>query len=113
MNLSRIKDLLSAKLMTDQSDLTLECSRACSSDLMSDVLAFSRDKSILLTGLMNIQVIRTAEMMDIKAVIFVRGKVPTADIIKLANDMDIIVLCTNFALYETSGILYSNGLGRD
>lgn len=111
MTLGEIKTLLKAELMTEDTDLSMECIRACSSDLMSDVLAFSKDKSILLTGLMNIQVVRTAEMMDIKAIIFVRGKTPGPEIVRLANTMDIALLWTQYALYEASGLLYTNGLG--
>ncbi|MEA4815639.1 hypothetical protein SDC9_136491 [bioreactor metagenome] len=112
MTLSDVVKLLKAKVMTENADLSAECYRACGADLMSDVLAFSKDKSILLTGLMNIQVVRTAEMMDIKTIIFVRGKIATPEIISLAKEMEITILCTDYPLYEACGILYSKGLGN-
>lgn len=111
MRLRKIIELLNADFITKDNGQDFECSCACSSDLMSDVLAFSKEKTILLTGLNNIQVIRTAEMMDIKVVIFVRGKMPSDEISCYAHEKDIIVLATNIAMYEASGILYSNGLG--
>lgn len=112
MTLGEVVKLLKAKVMTENTDLDTECYRACGADLMSDVLAFSKDKSILLTGLMNIQVVRTAEMMDIKVIIFVRGKTPPPEIISLANEMEISILCTDYPLYEACGLLYSQGLGN-
>ena len=84
---------------------------ASSSDMMSDILAFVQNQSVLITGLMNVQVIRTAEMMDMKCVVFVRGKVPDETIIELAEDSGICVLATKHTMYEASGILYNNGLG--
>ena len=77
---------------------------------MSDVLAFVKDQSLLLTGLINSQVIRTAEMMDILAVCFVRGKVPTEDVIELAKEKGIAILSTEYPLYLSCGKLYSEGL---
>ena len=113
MTLDRIKELLDAKLLTKMHEANLNCRFACSSDLMSDVLAFSKDKSILLTGLINIQVVRTADMMDIKVIIFVRGKEPSKDIIDIAEAREIVILSTKYSLFEASGRLYSNGLGCD
>lgn len=113
MTLDRIRELLNAQLMTKAQECCFDCRFACSSDLMSDVLAFSKDKSILLTGLVNIQVVRTADMMDIKVIIFVRGKMPSKDIIDLAEAREIVILSTKYSLFEASGMLYSNGLGRD
>ncbi|OPX83858.1 MAG: DRTGG domain protein [Pelotomaculum sp. PtaB.Bin104] len=80
-------------------------------NLMSDVLTYAREKSVLLTGLVNPQVIRTAEMIDAVCVVFVRGKIPGEDIIKLAEKHNIPLLYTNFRLYESCGLLYKAGLG--
>ena len=77
---------------------------------MSDVLAYVKDKGLLLTGLMNLQVIRTAEMMDINAICFVRGKKPSQDLIDLANDTNLVLMGTEYPLYVSSGKLYNNGL---
>ena len=79
---------------------------------MSDVLAFVDDQALLLTGLINPQVVRTASMMDMKAIIFVRGKTPGEDILELAEECDISILSTEKPMYVSSGILYSNGLHK-
>ncbi len=113
MLLSDIKKLLDAKVLTQESAedlLNKDIHTACGCDLMSDVLAFVKDQSLLLTGLINAQVIRTAEMMDIVAVCFVRGKLPAEDVIELANEKGITILSTELPLYISCGKLYSEGL---
>lgn len=117
MLLSDIKSILNADVLSGEDIPTLsekEIHTACGCDLMSDVLAFVKDQSLLLTGLINSQVIRTAEMMDIVAVCFVRGKTPPADVIELAKEKDITILSTSYPLYVACGKLYSQGLrGRE
>lgn len=113
MKLKEIKEAIDAELLTEEHFLSVECNRACCSDLMSDVLAFSKAKCVLMTGLVNIQVVRTAEMMDIKAIIFVRGKMPGKELIELAESKNIAVLTTKKTMFEASGILYLHGLGRE
>lgn len=111
MKLSEIKELLNCQCITGQELMNdYEVNRAFGSDLMSDVLAFSDCNTLLLTGLINPQVIRTAEMMDISAIVFVRGKQPSQETIKLAKENDKILLCTPLILYTSCGILYANGL---
>ena len=110
MVISTIKDLLEAKIICNDGGLSHEVYSACGSDMMSDVLAYVKDQAVLLTGLINSQVIRTAEMMDMKCIVFVRSKLPTAEMIELANEGDIVLLATDKRLYEACGILYSNGL---
>ena len=83
---------------------------ACGADLMSDVMAFVKDKVLLLTGLVNSQVIRTAELLDIHAIIFVRGKVPGRDMIEMANDSDIVLAGTKHPMFISCGKLYEAGL---
>ena len=78
--------------------------------MMSDVLAYVKDQAVLITGLVNSQVIRTAEMMDMNCVVFVRSKMPTAEMIALAEESGIVLLATEKRMYEACGILYSNGL---
>ncbi|MDR1066418.1 MAG: hypothetical protein LBL35_03150 [Clostridiales bacterium] len=85
---------------------------ACGADLMSDVLAFSKERVVLLTGLVNLQVIRTAEMMEIKAILFVRGKEPTREMKSLAEEKSILLMSTKYSMYFSCGILYQKGLGR-
>ena len=110
MKLSEIKEILSAEILTAETE-ELNINTACGCDLMSDVLAFVKDQSLLLTGLINPQVIRTAEMMDIVAVCFVRGKRPPEDVIELAKESGIAVLTTDYPLYTACGKLYEKGLG--
>jgi len=117
MLLSEIKSILDARVLSGEDDSTLsgkEIFTACGCDLMSDVLAFVKDQSLLLTGLINSQVIRTAEMMDIVAICFVRGKIPPEEVIELAKEKNITILSTDHPLYHSCGVLYQNGLkGQD
>lgn len=109
MTINNIKDLLDAHILCG-SNLDEEVLSACGSDMMSDVLAFVKDRAVLLTGMVNSQVIRTAEMMDMVCIIFVRNKKPSPAMIELAEDCGISLLCTSKRMYEACGILYSNGL---
>lgn len=110
MKISTIKELLSAEVVTCEEGLSRHVYSACGSDMMSDVLAYVKDQAVLLTGLVNSQVIRTAEMMDMNCIVFVRSKMPTAEMIELAKESDIVLLATSKRMYEACGILYSNGL---
>lgn len=110
MKLSEVKEILDAKVLTKDASLDDEVNSACGSDLMSDVLAFVKDKALLLTGLVNPQVVRTAEMMDISTIVFVRGKIPDDALISLAESKDIVLMSTEFPLFLACGRLYSNGL---
>jgi len=113
MKLSEVKETISATVLAGEENLNREVMSACGSDLMSDVLAFVKDQALLLTGLVNSQVIRTAEMMDMKAVVFVRGKVPSKEIIELAQEANIVLMTTEMPLYLTCGVLYSKGLYKE
>jgi predicted transcriptional regulator len=110
MKISEIKDLLGAEVLCGSENLGTEIHTACGSDMMSDVLAYVKDQAVLLTGLVNAQVIRTAEMMDMKCIVFVRSKRPSQDMIDLAEESGMVVLTTPRRMYEACGILYSNGL---
>ena len=110
MKIGEIKELLSAEVLCGEDQLECQVYSACSSDMMSDVLAFVKDQAVLLTGLVNPQVIRTAEMMDMKCVVFVRKKVPGEDIIELARDSGIVLMRSDLRMFEACGILYSAGL---
>lgn len=110
MTIANIKEILDAKLLTPEADLQTEIHTGCGSDMMSDVLAYVKDQSLLITGLNNLQVIRTADMMDIHCVIFVRNKIPDEVILKLAQERDIAVLVTNKTMFTTCGMLFSEGL---
>lgn len=110
MTLREVKELLEAEIITGAEYLEREVKTAFACDLMSDVLAFVDDKTLLLTGLVNSHTIRTAEMMDISAVVFVRGKKPEHDTIRLAEENEIAIMSTPHIMYVSSGILYSKGL---
>ena len=110
MKINEIKDLLGAEVLCCEENLGREVYSACGCDLMSDVLAYVKDQAVLLTGLVNPQVIRTAVMMDMVCIIFVRSKTPTEEMLNLARDNGIVIMCTDKRLYEACGIIYSNGL---
>lgn len=110
MKISRIAELLHAEVVSGMDLLDNDVHSACGSDMMSDVLAFVKDQAVLLTGLVNPQVIRTAEMMDMICIVFVREKRPTEEMIRLAQDAGIVLMATDKRMYEACGILYSNGL---
>lgn len=111
MTINDIKDLLDAQVLCGEEHLDKEVHSACGSDMMSDVLAYVKDQAVLLTGLVNAQVIRTAEMMDMICIVFVRSKQPTPEMIELAKESGVAVLTTPKRMYEACGILYSSGLG--
>lgn len=110
MKLNRIKDILDAKVLAGDDLLDREIDYAFGADLMSDVLAFVNEKTLLLTGLTNPQVVRTAEMMDMLAIVYVRGKTPDKASLELAQRNGMTIMCTPYTLYTTSGLLYSEGL---
>lgn len=110
MNLKQVQKTLSASVLTELPWEEIEVHSACGCDLMSDVLAFVKDQGLLLTGLVNPQVIRTAEMMDIRVIVFVRGKTPGPEILSLAESMDMILMTTSHPLYTACGLLYEQGL---
>ncbi|MBR4136349.1 MAG: hypothetical protein IKU03_08080 [Bacteroidales bacterium] len=108
MTLQEIASLVQAKVITGEEFLDREVECVFASDLMSDVLTIKdHDGLLLLTGLCNLQSMRTCEMADIQMVIVVRGKVVTEDMIEIAQDNDIVLLSTSYSMYKTSGILYN------
>jgi predicted transcriptional regulator len=110
MKLSQLITLVNGKLLTDQTPVDIEVAGAMGADLMSDVLASIKPEAVLLTGLCNPQVIRTATIADIHAIVLVRGKQPDVETIKLADEENIPLITTEFGLFEACGILYQAGL---
>ena len=110
MKINAIQELLGAKVLCCEESLNKHVYSACGCDLMSDVLAYVKDQAVLLTGLVNPQVIRTAVMMDMVCVVFVRSKMPSEEMLELAKDSGIVIMTTDKRLYEACGLLYSNGL---
>ena len=110
MKIQQIAELLNAKILCGEDRLDGTVKSACGCDMMSDVLAFVKDQAVLITGLCNPQVVRTAEMMDMKCIVFVRGKMPPQNVIDLADESGIVVMATNERMYVACGKLYANGL---
>ena len=110
MTINDVCNLINAEIVYGEGETVLNPPKGYASDMMSDVLAFVSDHSLLLTGLVNEQVIRTAAMLEIKGVIIVRGKTPTPGMLSLAEQNAIAVLRTEHSLFESCGILYNNGV---
>lgn len=110
MKLAEVQKAIEAEVLCGAEWLDREVWSACGSDLMSDVLAFTKEQTLLLTGLTNIQVIRTAEISDLACILFVRGKRPGHDVIELARKKGIPLLLTKRSMYEACGLLYRDGL---
>jgi predicted transcriptional regulator len=110
MTIGEIAKFINARILTGEDLLGKEVRTACGSDLMSDVLAFIKNQSVLITGLTNAQAVRTAEMMDIVCIVIVRGKQPSPEMLSLADESGIALLSTDYSLHTTCGILYGNGL---
>ncbi|MGI6368041.1 MAG: DRTGG domain-containing protein [Anaerolineae bacterium] len=110
MKLQKILGVIDGQVLSAGADLDIEVEMACGADLMSDVLAFTHSGTLLMTGLTNPQVVRTSEMAGIKAIVFVRGKTPPPETIRLAEMMGIPLLTSRFTMYETCGLLYAQGL---
>lgn len=110
MTLAEVLAAIEGKLISKNADLSLEVAMACGADLMSDVLAFTHAGTLLMTGLTNPQVVRTAEMAGIAAIVFVRGKLPPPETIALAEEKGIPLLASKYTMYETCGRLYQLGL---
>ena len=113
MDLYEIRDILSATVLCGEEGLGREVHSACASDFMSDVLAYVKDQAVLLTGMVNPQVVRTAEMMDMKCIVFVRGKVPDETILEMARERDIVVMSSEKPMFIACGLLYTTGLAGE
>ena len=113
MKIQTIVDLLQADVLCGGDRLESEVHSACGSDMMSDVLAYVKEQAVLLTGLVNPQVIRTAMMMDMRCIVFVRGKNPSNEMIALADESGIVLLSTEERMYVACGKLYACGLAGD
>ena len=110
MKISDILQLVDARIVAGNANFDENLDKAFSSDLMSDVLTLDEDNILLITGLANLQLIRTAEMADINAVLLARGKQATPEMIELSEENGLILMETSYSIYKASCILYSNGL---
>ena len=111
MTLEEMKDILGAEVVVSTDCMDIEIRDAFAADLLCDVLAFAKEGTILITGITNPQVVRTAEMLELVGIVFVRGKKPDAETIKLAQIKKVPILSTRYIMFETCGRLFKNGLG--
>lgn len=110
MTIREMQRVLNAQFLYGEELADLDVQFVFSADMMSDVLAYGSKCSVLITGLCNPQVVRTAEMLDIVCIIFVRGKMPDENMLALARSKSIAVLATEHYMFTSCGILYENGL---
>ena len=110
MTVGKIVEILDARIVTGEDSLDFEVGAACGADLMSDVMAFVKDRVVLLTGLVNPQSIRTADLLDIRVVVFVRGKTPSEDMVAMAKENGMVLLSTKYSMFLACGRLYEAGL---
>lgn len=110
MKVKEISEILNASFCCCENLADFEIHTACGCDMMSDVLAFVKDQGVLITGLVNPQVIRTAIMMDMKCIVFVRGKKPDEKIVELAREHEIALLTSDYKMFEACGRLYVKGM---
>ena len=110
MTVRDVMNIIKGVCLAGEEHLDDPVDTACGSDLMSDVLAFVKDKTVLITGLINPQVIRTAEMLDIECIVFSRGKRPSDEIIEMANEIGMVILSSMMTTYTACGELYMHGL---
>ena len=110
MTIADMVNILNAKVLRGADKLDTPVYTACCSDLMSDVLAFVDEKTVLITGLTNPHVVRTSEMLDLKCLVFVRGKIPTEDILDNADEQGLVVITSKLTAFSACGLLYDLGL---
>ena len=110
MKIDTIRQILKCEMYVEPIDPTLDYKSACGADLMSDVLAFMKEDGLLLSGLCNPHILRTAEMMDIRLIVFVRGKKPTQELILEAKEKGIALLSTGHTMFTACGLLYEQGI---
>jgi hypothetical protein len=110
MRIKTIRDIIGAVVILGEEFLNDDVTRAFSSDLMSDVLTLDTDNLVLITGLNNLQTIRTAEMAEIKFILFVRNKKITSEMISLAKKEKMVLMVSEKSMYRVSGILFKAGL---
>ncbi len=110
MTIRDMVDILKARVLLGEEKLDMPVYTACCSDLMSDVLAFVDEKTVLITGLTNPHVVRTSEMLDLKCLVFARGKVPSEEILEAAAEQGLVVITTKATAFSACGMLYEKGL---
>jgi predicted transcriptional regulator len=110
MTLGEVKNLLGCEVLTGEEDLAIDVENVVASDGMSEILAFARSGELMVTGLINIQSIRTADIAGVSAVVYCRGRRPDPSVIDFAKKKNIPVLVTKMVMFDICGILYNAGL---
>ncbi|TEU13710.1 MAG: hypothetical protein E3J25_05530, partial [Anaerolineales bacterium] len=110
MKLREVLEVIEGRMISENVDLDQEIQMGCGADLMSDVLAFTHEGTLLMSGLTNPHVVRTTEMAGIRAIVFVRGKIPPPETIALAAEKGVPLLASKYTMFETCGRLYQAGL---
>ena len=110
MKLAEIKELLHCEVLAGEEDLSVDISQVVASDGMSEILAFAKSRELMITGLTNIQSIRTADIAGVSAVIYCRGKLPDEKVIEFARQKHIPVLATKMGMFNICGVLFNKGL---
>jgi len=110
MTIREVMQVVDGKVLIGEEHLDDPVETACGSDLMSDVLAFVKEKTVLITGLINPHVVRTSEMLDITCIVFSRGKMPSEEILEMADEVGITVISSPLTTYTACGELYLHGL---
>jgi predicted transcriptional regulator len=110
MKLETVREILDCRVIVGEARLSDEVRVGCGADLMSDVLAFIKPNALLLTGLTNVQSVRTADIAEVRAVVYVRGKLPDKEAVALAKERGIVLLATSLPMYESCGKLHAHGL---
>ena len=110
MTIREVMEIVDGKVLVGEERLDSRVDTACGSDLMSDVLAFVKEKTVLITGLINPHVLRTAEMLDIICIVFSRGKMPSDEMLEMAEEIGITVISSSLTTYTACGELYVHGL---
>jgi len=110
MTIRQVMEIVDGKVLVGGDRLDTRVDTACGSDLMSDVLAFVKENTVLITGLINPHVLRTAEMLDITCIVFARGKLPSEEMLEMAEEIGITVIASPLTTYTACGELYVHGL---
>jgi DRTGG domain. len=110
MTIREVLEIVDGVVLTGEERLDMPVDTACGSDLMSDVLAFVKEKAVLITGLINPHVLRTSEMLDITCIVFSRGKKPSEEMLEMADEIGITVISSPLTTYTACGELYLHGL---
>jgi len=110
VRLGDVARILEAEVLIGEDKLDLQVEAGCGCDLISDLLAFTKERMLVLTGLVSPQIIRAAEVVGLGAFVFVRGERPTPDIIDMSRELGLPIMCTHYPLYESAGLLFAAGL---